>query len=373
MGSDVYAHFGALAHRDGCPGVHLSRRPAVTRPTPGGGPRASRGPDASPREPPRTREGAAWTTTTARLTTSTTTTTSPMARCRRTSTRPSPTASCLRRSSTAARSCAGPGWPGPAWPPPPRSAARWAAPRPRAPARAGTTARAAAGYLWLAGDHHIHTQYSSDAQYRVVDQVQHASAYGLDWMVITDHGSVAHAKIGVDKVNPDIVAARERVRRGHPGLPGPGVEHPGRRARHGLRPPGSQRGRRAQGVRERLRRGRERHHRAATPANEALALAGHRLPRPPSVTQGRVQDAMFFANHPARKGLDSPHEIRGWRDAAPADRASAWRARPGTRPPASRRRSVRARAAASTTTPRPPTASPATRSRATAPGAASTG
>lgn len=31
----------------------------------------------------------------------------------------------------------------------------------------------------------------------------------------------------------------------------------------------------------------------------------------------RVQDALFLANHPARKGLDSPHEIRGWRDAAP--------------------------------------------------------
>ena len=38
--------------------------------------------------------------------------------------------------------------------------------------------------------------------------MQHGSAYGLDWMVITDHGSVAHAKIGVDKVNPDIVKAR---------------------------------------------------------------------------------------------------------------------------------------------------------------------
>ena len=32
-------------------------------------------------------------------------------------------------------------------------------------------------------------------------------------MVITDHGSVAHAKIGVDKVNPDIRAAREQLRR----------------------------------------------------------------------------------------------------------------------------------------------------------------
>ena len=28
-------------------------------------------------------------------------------------------------------------------------------------------------------------------------------------MVITDHGSVAHAKFGVDKVNPDIRAARK--------------------------------------------------------------------------------------------------------------------------------------------------------------------
>src|SRR5689334_15387050 len=50
---------------------------------------------------------------------------------------------------------------------------------------------------WLAGDHHIHTLYSGDAQYRVNDHVRHAAAYGLDWMVITDHGSVQHAKIGV--------------------------------------------------------------------------------------------------------------------------------------------------------------------------------
>ena len=63
--------------------------------------------------------------------------------------------------------------------------------------------------LWLAGDHHIHTQHSSDAQYRVIDHVRHANAYGLDWMVITDHGSETHAKIGVDKVNPDIKAARK--------------------------------------------------------------------------------------------------------------------------------------------------------------------
>ena len=65
----------------------------------------------------------------------------------------------------------------------------------------------------VAGDHHIHTQYSGDAIYRVVDQARHARAYGLDWIVITDHGSVAHAKIGVEKVNPDIRRRPRRARR----------------------------------------------------------------------------------------------------------------------------------------------------------------
>ena len=64
----------------------------------------------------------------------------------------------------------------------------------------------------MAGDHHIHTQFSPDGQYRVIDHVRHANAYGLDWMVITDHGSNQHAKIGVEKVNPEIVAARREVR-----------------------------------------------------------------------------------------------------------------------------------------------------------------
>lgn len=41
-------------------------------------------------------------------------------------------------------------------------------------------------FQWLARDHHIHTQYSSGAQYRVLDQVR-AARLGLrpDWRVIT--------------------------------------------------------------------------------------------------------------------------------------------------------------------------------------------
>jgi len=55
---------------------------------------------------------------------------------------------------------------------------------------------------------------------------------------------------------------------------------------------------------------------ASTAANEQHALEGLDF-LAASVAKRRVDDAAFFANHPARKGLDSPHEIRGWRDRWP--------------------------------------------------------
>lgn len=69
----------------------------------------------------------------------------------------------------------------------------------------------APGVRWLAGDHHVHTQYSAGAMYRVIDQARHARAYGLDWLVITNHGGPEHSRIGVDKVHPKIVAARAEL------------------------------------------------------------------------------------------------------------------------------------------------------------------
>jgi hypothetical protein len=170
------------------------------------------------------------------------------------------------------------------------------------------------GYLWLAGDHHIHTQYSSDAKYRVIDQVRHANAYGLDWMVITDHGSRQHAKIGVEKVNPDIVAARAGIR---DTLVFQGMEWNIPAAEHGtvfVHP-----GRNEVAVLKEFENsydGVVTGASAGNPANEALAIAGVNF-LADSVRHRRVQDALFLANHPARKGIDSPHEIRGWRDAAP--------------------------------------------------------
>ncbi len=170
------------------------------------------------------------------------------------------------------------------------------------------------GYRWLAGDHHTHTQYSGDAVYRVIDHVRHANAYGLAWMVVTDHGSVQHAKIGVEKVNPDIRAARDAVR---DTLVFQGFEWNIPAAEHGtvfVHP-----GKNEVAVLKEFENAFDGTVKSAsdpTPANEALAISGINF-LSSAVTQRRIPDALFLANHPARKGIDSPHEIRAWRDAQP--------------------------------------------------------
>ncbi|MEU6256835.1 PHP domain-containing protein [Streptomyces sp. NPDC047043] len=182
------------------------------------------------------------------------------------------------------------------------------------PASAASTGGRSGGYLWLAGDHHIHTQYSSDAKYRVIDHVRQANAHGLDWMVITDHGSEAHAKIGVEKVNPDIVAARDQI---DDTLVFQGLEWNIPAAEHGtvfVHP-----GKNEVAVLKEFENsfdGAVKKATASTPANEALAIAGVNF-LAEQVQRRKVKDALFLANHPARKGIDSPHEIRAWRDAQP--------------------------------------------------------
>ncbi|MFE2538155.1 PHP domain-containing protein [Streptomyces sp. NPDC059371] len=184
-----------------------------------------------------------------------------------------------------------------------------------APAYASTGGRRKNGFLWLAGDHHIHTQYSSDGKYRVRDQVRQGAAHGLDWMVITDHGSETHAKIGVDKVNPDILEARDIH---EDTLVFQGLEWNIPAAEHGtvfVHP-----GRNEVAVLKQFETDYDGSLKGAgdsTPANEALAIAGLSF-LAEQVQRRRVKDILMLANHPARKGLDSPHEIRAWRDATPA-------------------------------------------------------
>ncbi|MDT0542956.1 PHP domain-containing protein [Streptomyces lonegramiae] len=189
-----------------------------------------------------------------------------------------------------------------------------AAPAAATSASAASGSERSGGYLWLAGDHHIHTQYSSDAKYRVIDHVRQANAHGLDWMVITDHGSETHAKIGVEKVNPDIVAARDQI---DDTLVFQGLEWNIPAAEHGtvfVHP-----GKNEVAVLKEFENsfdGSVKKASSNTPANEALAIAGVNF-LAEQVQRRRVKDILFLANHPARKGIDSPHEIRAWRDAQP--------------------------------------------------------
>ncbi|WP_229072166.1 PHP domain-containing protein [Actinoplanes sp. DH11] len=171
------------------------------------------------------------------------------------------------------------------------------------------------GFQWLSGDHHIHTQYSSDAQYRVLDQAQKGHAYGLDWIVITDHGSAAHAKIGVEKVNPDIVKTREELK-GLLTFQGlewniPAAEH----ATVFVTPSKNE-----VSVLKQFENAYDGTFAPSTNTaaqNEALAIAGIKF-LGEQVRKRKIDGALFFANHPARRGIDSPHEIRGWRDADPS-------------------------------------------------------
>ncbi|MBZ9642318.1 PHP domain-containing protein [Streptomyces sp. PSKA30] len=185
------------------------------------------------------------------------------------------------------------------------------------PAAAATpsTGRRTNGFLWLAGDHHIHTQYSNDGKYRVVDQVRQGAKHGMDWLVITDHGNATHAKIGVEKVNPDIREARDAY---EDTLVFQGLEWNIPAAEHGtvfVHP-----GKNEVSVLKQFETDYDGSVKGAsdsTPANEALAVAGLAF-LSDQVRRRKVKDALMLANHPARRGVDSPHEIRAWRDATPA-------------------------------------------------------
>jgi hypothetical protein len=165
------------------------------------------------------------------------------------------------------------------------------------------------GGLWLAGDHHIHTRYSDDGQYLIQQQVANAARFGLGWCVITDHGGPNHDKVALAQAYPDLLAAR---RENPQIIVFQGLEWNIPAAEHGsvILPPTREEAQRISAFESHYD---ESHLPKDTPeaALEADAVAGVKYlesltPRP-----------LFIANHPARRGVDSPHEMRAWADAGP--------------------------------------------------------
>ena len=83
---------------------------------------------------------------------------------------------------------------------------------------------------WLAGDHHIHSEFSAgyeadpanpaaipkplfgrDGRYPIQKNAEMARAFGLAWMVSTDHGGPNHSQINHDIAYPELEKSRRAV------------------------------------------------------------------------------------------------------------------------------------------------------------------
>ncbi|MFJ2609096.1 histidinol-phosphatase [Streptomyces sp. NPDC087425] len=176
------------------------------------------------------------------------------------------------------------------------------------------------GLAYLVGDHHVHSVYSHDAKYTFSQQATAAAKFGLDWMVFNEHANVGHARYGAALEHREILKARADNPRQliFQGLEWyiPAAEHatvfaaPGRHevdllTRFELAYDGKllnyTEG--AAGATD-------------TARNEAHAVQGLKW-LAEQRRSGYVDDVLVLANHPMRLGIDSPHELRGWRDAAP--------------------------------------------------------
>lgn len=91
-------------------------------------------------------------------------------------------------------------------------------------------AASAEGRRWLAGDHHVHSEFSADyepdpanptaqpvpvlgadGRYPVTQNATMGRQFGLSWMVTTDHGGPSHSRLNHDQTWPALQAARREV------------------------------------------------------------------------------------------------------------------------------------------------------------------
>lgn len=190
-----------------------------------------------------------------------------------------------------------------------------------APAAAQTTGRPDPELSYLVGDHHVHSVYSHDAKYTAPQQAQRAAQFGLDWMVFTEHSNFGHANAGgALKEHEQVLKARAENPRMliFQGLEWyiPAAEHatvftaPGPNEAEILRrfelTYDGKLLKRTEGAKDH----------PDTPGNEKLAVDAIRW-LGERKRAGEIPDVLVLANHPTRLGIDSPHEIRGWRDADP--------------------------------------------------------
>jgi len=183
---------------------------------------------------------------------------------------------------------------------------------------------------WLAGDHHIHSQFSvgweetnpptpiigGDAIYKISKNAEMAKQFGLEWIVATDHGGPNHSKINLEQAYPALIKSRktvpEVVQFQGLELNTPGADHSSIILPH------------TQDEAEYLFEFESRFDKLeAWPKdpmrdNEAFMLEALKF------AETMPQKPVVIAHHPSRSatalgkyGLTSPKELRSWNDTAP--------------------------------------------------------
>ncbi|WP_440903376.1 phosphoesterase [Catenovulum sp. SX2] len=184
---------------------------------------------------------------------------------------------------------------------------------------------------WLAGDHHIHSQYSmrwdhsttpatpilgGDARYTAIENAQKAKQYGLDWMVITDHGGPDHSKINKEQAYPDLLDSRQAV----PEVIqfyGMEFDTPGARHSSLIVPHSHNEAEHLYQIEKQFNR-REIYPDQPERDTEELMLQALKA------MQQQSPQPLVFANHPGRTATElgvytkvTPQELRAWNDTAP--------------------------------------------------------
>ncbi|WP_411698575.1 PHP domain-containing protein [Conyzicola sp.] len=173
---------------------------------------------------------------------------------------------------------------------------------------------------YLVGDHHVHSVYSHDAKYTLSQLTRAAQQYGLDWLAFTEHSNIGHANVGgVFEQHREILAARAENPRM---LVFQGLEWYIPAAEHAtvMVAPGPSEARLLRSFElafdgKLLGYTEGQTGNALTTRNEAHAVAALKWLKDRKA-DGTVDDVIVWANHPARLGIDSPGELRNWRDAA---------------------------------------------------------
>lgn len=208
---------------------------------------------------------------------------------------------------------------------------------------APATAASDAGRQWLAGDHHVHSEWSvdwdrsttpptpvrgGDSSYSRSRNAVQAKAFGLRWMVHTDHGGPGHSAVTRDHAYPALVQARADVPEV---IQFNGMEFDVPAGEHGsliIAPGPAERDQLVTAERD-FSRSEPLQGSRDTEQQMQAALAHLR---------GLDPAPLMFINHPSRTatgmgkwGQVTPGELRGWHAAAP-NMLVGMEARRGTRP-----------------------------------------